>query len=443
LGIKSSHWINHSLIQKAMATDQYSQLRNYTKLDEVNSALATVTIANNLVETIKTELKEDAEMANQLCQAEDAYQNAQANAQSLADIANQCQGADKSKFEKQAKAAQKKAAQSQKTLQELQNQLNQTLPGAQQKIRQAIRQAENNALSDIKETAEMMESWGTEPGQLQQLQPEKRLELAQRLSASAKMKKLARLIGRFRRLAIHSQKTKIKHGYDEVYDLELGSDLNRLIPSELGLLRNPTTKLEFGRKFTEGKLMQYKLRGFEKAGKGPIICCIDGSGSMSGDREIWAKAVALGLLEIATMQKRAFASIQFGAKADNIKDEKYRDELVVTIQKDERNIIEKVIRIAEFFLNGGTDFESPLDKAVEILNDSQFKKADIVFITDGSCGVSEEWLQKFLQVKKEKEVRIHGIEIFGYSETLKLFCDQVTPVNELTGDDASQIFGGV
>lgn len=433
--IKSSHRVNHSLINKAISTEQYDQLRNYTRLDPVNSALATVTIASKLMEVIKTELKEEAEMANKLCAAEAACDKAQARAQSLADIAAQAQGAQKTKYNKQAKAAAQQAAQAQQQLQQLQQQLDQALPGAQAKIRQAVRKAEQEALNNVKEASELLESWGNDPGQLQALPPEKRLELAQKLNKSEKMKKLARMIGRFRRLAVHAQKTKINHSQDEVHDIAKGNDLNRVVPSELALLRNEVTKREFQRKFTEGSLMQYQLRGTEQAGKGPIICAVDGSGSMAGEREMWSKAVTLGLLEVATMQKRAFAYIMFGARDDPME--------VVIIKKGEKNIIEKVLRIAELFLSGGTEFETPLDKAVEILNESEFRKADIAFVTDGNCDVSDEWLKKFLQVKKDKEVRIHGVEIFGHAETLRKFCDRITSVEELGNDEASEIFQGV
>lgn len=436
--LKGSHRINHSLIQKAMQTEQYSQLRNYTKLDEVNSALATVTIANALIETIKEkELKELADQANQLAQAEEDAQQAQQHAQSLQDIANQCQNNNpkKAKYEAQSNAASARAQQAQQHVQQLQQKFDNTLPGAQQKIRQAIRAAEKQALNDIKDTADFIEAWGSEPGAVQQLPPEKRLEIAQKLRQNEKLKKLAKIVGRFRRLAVHAQKTKINRSQDEVHDIELGSDLNRVIPSELALLRNPITKREFGRKFVEGKLMQYKLRGLEKAGKGPIICCIDSSGSMAGDRELWAKAVALSLLDIAVSQKRSFGAIQFGAR-DDILD-------IITIQKGEKNIIEKVLHIASYFLNGGTDFEKPLNSAIGLINESEFIKADIVFISDGHCDVSEGWLTKFLQIKKEKEFRVHSVEIMGHSDTLRKFSDAITTANQLADTEAMEIFGGV
>ncbi|MBE0525096.1 MAG: VWA domain-containing protein [Methanosarcinales archaeon] len=436
--LKSSHRFNHSLVNKATETDQYNHLRQYTKLDEVNSALATVTIANKLTETIKTELKEQAEEANKLAQQEVTCQNACDKADSLLDIAKKARGTPQAKdLQDKANQAQAKAGTTQKKLEKMQAQAEKNMAGSQQKIRQAMRSAELDAIRDVKETSELMEAWGTEPGQLTQLPAEQRLELAQKLAGKDKLKKLAGMLGRFRRMAIHSQKTKINHGLDEVHDMETGSDLEKVLPSELVNLRHPLLKKQFQRKFTEGQLLQYQLRGREKAGKGPIVCCVDSSGSMGGDNELWAKAVALALLEIAQMQKRAFAVIFFGSESDPLE--------IIEVHKGEQNIIDKVIQIAEYFLNGGTDFEKPLNAAIELIEKTEFKKADIVFVTDGHCGVSDEWLQEFVRRKAEKETRIHSVlvEMVQSNETVDSFSDQVSTVMDLTVDSAVEIFQGV
>ena len=71
--------------------------------------------------------------------------------------------------------------------------------------------------------------------------------------------------------------------------------------------------------------MQYELKGTEKQGKGPIVVCVDNSGSMSGDRETWSIVVALALLEIATMPKREFACIHIGGQSDALEIKWSRD----------------------------------------------------------------------------------------------------------------------
>lgn len=179
------------------------------------------------------------------------------------------------------------------------------------------------------------------------------------------------------------------------------------------------------------------MRGRENAGKGPIVCCVDSSDSMGGDNELWAKAVTLALLEIAQMQKRAFAEIFFGLESNPLE--------IFEIHKGEQNILDKVIWIAEYYLGGGTDFETPLNAAIELIEKTEFKKADIVFVTDGYCGVSDEWLQEFLRRKAEKEARVHSVlvEMVQSNETVDSFSGHVSTVMDLTVDSAVEIFQGV
>ncbi|MCK4826000.1 hypothetical protein KA005_60185, partial [bacterium] len=139
----------------------------------------------------------------------------------------------------------------------------------------------------------------------------------------------------------------------------------------------------------------------------------------------------------AQMQKRAFAVIFFGSDSDPLE--------TIEIKKGEQNVISKVIDIAEYWLSGGTDFEKPLSAALELIEKTEFTQADIVFVTDGYCGVSEEWLKDFLARKKEKEARIHTVlvDISDSNETVDSFSDQVTMVHDLTTDTAVEIFQGV
>jgi uncharacterized protein with von Willebrand factor type A (vWA) domain len=337
----------------------------------------------------------------------------------------------------QANKAQGSAKKSQGKLKRMQSKSQKNMTGSQQKIRQAMRSAEQEALSNIEETAELLEAWGTEPGQLTQLPPAQRLELAKKLGEKNKLKQLAKMIGRFRRIAIHTQKTKITHGLDEVHDMELGDELEKVLPSELLKLNHPLLEQDFKRRFIEKELLQYQLRGKENVGKGPIICCVDSSGSMDGDSEMWAKAVTLALLEIAQMQKRAFAVIFFGAEDDPLE--------TIEIKKGEKNVISKVIQIAEYYLGGGTDFEKPLTAALELVEKTEFKKADIIFVTDGYCDVRDEWLEDFMKMKTGKEARIHSVlvDMSSSNDTVDSFSDQVSTITDLTLDNAVEIFQGV
>lgn len=83
-----------------------------------------------------------------------------------------------------------------------------------------------------------------------------------------------------------------------------------------------------------------------------------------------------------------------------------------------------------------TSFEAPLRKALELIKDSTFKNADIIFITDGDCGVPDKFKQEFKRIKEEKEFACKGILVDMGSwrssdATLKEFCDDVVRISNI------------
>ena len=157
---------------------------------------------------------------------------------------------------------------------------------------------------------------------------------------------------------------------------------------------------------------------------------------MHGSAEVWAKGVAMGLLEIAKAENRSLHVIHFDASA---KSQLYTNSF---LKKDSTDINE-VINMAEYFAGGGTLFEPPLDLAKDKINeDNEFLKADIVFITDGNSTVTNHWLEEFTAWKKAKNVVVHSILIDVVSHTgtsLKLFSDKITNLKAIRKNAADKV----
>jgi len=195
-------------------------------------------------------------------------------------------------------------------------------------------------------------------------------------------------------------------------------------------------KKDFLKRLLEGKLLQYRLK--EEKGRGPLIVCLDGSSSMEGDKEIWSKAVCLSLVEIARRENRRFEVIVYSSKGGPIKHFESR-------LREKRGMRdEDIIELAHYFPGGGTDFEDPLDRAIELLSESKFKKGDIVFITDGESDVGEDWLRVFLQEKARMNFQVFSVlvDLTGRetAKSLSKFSDRVTTVSKLTSKAARDIF---
>jgi uncharacterized protein with von Willebrand factor type A (vWA) domain len=336
-----SHRFNSTLLEKMVQMQEYRELRVHTRLDEMHSAMATIAMAEEMARTLKDELKDQAELANAADNIQQDLQRAINAAQTYQDMTDMSSNPE---FQKKADENVKKAEQCKAQLQQAEAKLEQSCEAGANKIRGNVRAVASSALKNSKEVSEAMDGWGLGAGELQKMPIQQKLELAKRLQ-TRKFKLMAQVIGRMRRLADHKQKTKLNQSRDEIHNVGIGNDLSRVLPIELVQLRHSILKAEFKRKFVEGKLMQYELKGTEKQGKGPIVVCVDNSGSMSGDRETWSKAVALALLEIATMQKRGFACIHFGGPRDALE--------IIEIKPGEKDILSKAVKVAEFFLNAG------------------------------------------------------------------------------------------
>jgi len=285
-----------------------------------------------------------------------------------------------------------------------------------------------------------VEQFGREIGGSGRLDAGQRLALGDRLAASEKLRKLAALVGAFRRLARVRRKRRLPRRGPEVYAVERGADPARLLAGELSALRHPILRRDVRRRFVEGALLQYGLRGDDDRGRGPIVVCIDGSGSMRGARELWSKAVTLTLVEQARRQGRACRAIVFDAGSKPFERELVEPRPIGGGRRAPR--LDAVVEFAEYFPGGGTDFAPPLDAALAALGESRYRRGDVVFITDGEASLSPAFRAHFTAEKARRGFRVVGVLVdMGRvrEETLASFADEVHRVRDLCADAAVSI----
>jgi uncharacterized protein with von Willebrand factor type A (vWA) domain len=345
-------------------------------------------------------------------------------------------------------------------LKRLQTRLNKKMPALQNALQQAqqvfdqacqnpavkaaFRNAINTALSDIEMVNDFAGGWGMELGQVTKLSGKDRLELMRHIQNSQKIRELARILGRFKRLAFQKRYTRVTKEPSEIADITTGRNISRIISSELTNLAIPARRPYFYAKYAKSELMQYEMQGREMFGRGPIIVCIDNSGSMGMDsggitREMWAKAVGLSLAEIALKDRRTIEWINFGSRCEI-------EKVVVEPNMSPGERLKRLVEVAETFFCGGTDFERPLSEAVRDVDKQEFKKADVILVTDGECDFSEEFEKEFKTVKEKKQFRLHSVIIGGTAASLEKVSDVVHHLYDLLtqGDDvAGKIFEAV
>lgn len=273
---------------------------------------------------------------------------------------------------------------------------------------------------------------GDKPGNQYMASLSDKKEIFRRIRDNKNLKEIMKLAGRFQRLAIDKQKSKTKYGTDEITNIDIGNDLGRLVPSEMMKIYHPLLQLDFKKKYLERNLIQYQLSGRETQGRGPLIICCDESGTMEGKRDIWSKAVALALLRVAQKQKRTFAIIHYDARVHRV--DKFKRGKATPID---------IIDSMTHFTGGGTNFEHPLNKSVQLINnEKEYKEADIIFVSDGEAQLGDQFLKIFNQAKKIAQFNVISILIDTNkqeSTSCKYFSDKIAYVDGNNYEDALDV----
>ena len=449
-GVRPDYLINGLVRDELQDMTEWEELRALgTVGDDVNSALAFITMKDDL-ETLFDKVKTEQELAKELAKKMQELAQLEAEEKSIDQMMEDMHGQEEPD-EDALKDLQDQAdqnAQKQQALEDgIQKDADAIREGLEAKsgsIQQSLRDGLKKAADEAHDMQSIDQTWGTEAGAMQRLPAEQRLNLAKRIKDRPKLKRLAQLVGPMKRVMFGEQRKKAEHARDEIFNVEKGDDIGRLIPQALINLHHPRLRKLFIREFHERSLMQYELKGEEKMGLGGIVCAIDNSGSMSGDREIWAKAVGLSLLHLARAQKRSFKGIHFGSRSEIAE---------FDFMKPEDFGMEKIFEFAELFFGGGTDFEAPLTVAVKHLRAEFDKtgkiKGDIVFITDGYCNVNEKWLEEFKEEQEALGFQCFGVLIgadaWGDTSVLSRICDnKIVTIKSLSGpDDVRDIFGQI
>jgi Mg-chelatase subunit ChlD len=248
---------------------------------------------------------------------------------------------------------------------------------AQAKMRDALRRAASVADGQIDETERALRGFGCgdEPGAHSACSAPAD-EVLTALREDPALRRVAALAGRLRVAARQAQRSKIGRGSEEVCDVKPGDDLQRMLPAELVQLADEDLEALWYRRVLEHSALCYELRGREKEERGPIVVCLDRSGSMSGAPAEWSAAVALALLEVAARQKRGFALLAFDTQV-----------IHRATVKDPRSVsLDELRALVSLTVGGGTDFGPPLSEASSLIESrGGLPKADVILVSDGQA----------------------------------------------------------
>src|SRR3984893_2123071 len=444
--VRKSAILNHTILDRLIASPAFEALKNRTLLEEEKAAIAALALAEQALEMVRSERllnrRELLDLWDLHHQEEDLAERA-GELKTTAEAASPAEGEAppdedlKKKIEKLTEVAERAAGASEARLRQKARQVQEQIGHADGGELRRMEVKSFALAQEIDRVAQDSHDFSLEFGQSGRLSAGERLELGRHLARNRKLGELARLVGRFKQDARALRRKTMERGVAEAYDIERGAELGRLIPAELLAMHHPRLKRDFGRRLLEGELLQYRLRAEEQKGKGPMVVCIDVSSSMEGDKELWAKAVSLTLMDIARRQRRLFRAVLFSSGPGSLK------VLDLNHERRHRRALKKVMELAEYFPGGGTDFQQPIDAAMELIEHKRLRRADIVIITDGESQVAPEWLAELRRRKEELQFSIFGGLVDGGSSelsTLAQMSDRVTSVKKLNAEGTREIF---
>ncbi len=251
------------------------------------------------------------------------------------------------------------------------------------------------------------------------------------------LQKLCELLGKMNKEESRAEKVKIMetvqyentvidyNSKEEICGVTFSNRIEDALPQELGLLADDEMSLLFDLKFVERRLMSFEKMGYagetvskveekektveKKEKKGPVIVCVDTSGSMSGNPENIAKALTLCLASIAHKQDRQCFLINFSTDIETF-----------DFSKDKG--LSELLKFLQMGFHGGTDVFPALWKGLEMMKDEAYQKADLLVVSDFEFSYDNEELLDAMNEQREKGNHFFGLSImenYGYRHSYR------------------------
>jgi uncharacterized protein with von Willebrand factor type A (vWA) domain len=216
----------------------------------------------------------------------------------------------------------------------------------------------------------------------------------------------------------------------ETRDVRRSGRIARMLPSETMLLAHRRLRLVWHAHHAERSLLTYeedermeetvpvrvpvpqpnpRHRPERRLETGPILLCVDTSGSMQGGAEAVAKAVVLEAMRTAHAQRRACHVFAFGGP----------DEIMELELDFDAAGLERLAWFLGQGFRGGTDICGPLERVLERVAGERWRQADLLIASDGEFGATSATAAATARAKAELGLRVEGV-LIGDRETVGL-----------------------
>ena len=232
------------------------------------------------------------------------------------------------------------------------------------------------------------------------------------------------------------RETRLPDAPGEVRGIRQGASVFRMVPAEAAQLMHPVLHKLWRARLAESRLQVWdeeaviveavrdphgtaRVRATPQPSprqQGPMLVCVDTSGSMKGAPEHIAKAVVLEAARTAHREGRGCRVIAFGGP----------DEIVEWSLSFGPQGLDALLAFIGQSFDGGTDIAGPIERAVARVHQAEWQDADLLIVSDGEFGSTPQALAQLDDARERFGLRVQGV-LVGDRETLGLLevCDDI------------------
>ena len=196
------------------------------------------------------------------------------------------------------------------------------------------------------------------------------------------------------------------------------------MPGELARLLVPELELDALRRVAERQALCREYAADEPVGKGPVVVCVDESGSMEGAKVEAAKALALAVAWVARRQRRWVGLVAYSGDSG---------ERLLALPPGRWDEVALADWVGSFIGRG-----SSLDVPVRELPDF-FRRlgapagvTDVLFVTDAACRIPADVVARFNAWRAGVRARVVSLVVGRQPGDLTLVSDECHLVADLS-----------
>ncbi len=237
-----------------------------------------------------------------------------------------------------------------------------------------------------------------------------------------------------RRLEEERREAWTPHMPTEMRGIERSGEIARMLPVEAVNLGHPKLRVLWHARRAERALLTYRVEGIAiertlveressetqelrrpRPQRGPILAVLDTSGSMHGLPETVAKTLVLETLRTAHQEKRRCFLFAYSGPGQVLEQE---------LDLSPEGVGRLLAFLGQSF-GGGNDEIGVITRVTQRLEEKDWKRADVVFVSDGEWPAPPH-LVRLVGIAKEAGTRFHGVQIGNRGRTgLHAICDPV------------------